>query len=82
MEIKNTLNPTCKGTRIGLTRGVTSNYEDFKSRFMTAVAHKDNIAQVKVKSSEELFSKILNEMELKHISLTDRRSYNNAWSII
>ena len=69
LEIKNTLNPTCKGTRIGLTRGVTSNYEDFKSRFMTAVAHKDNIAQVKVKSSEELFSKILNEMELKHINL-------------
>lgn len=69
LEIKNTLNPTCKGTRIGLTRGVINDYEDFKSRFMTAVAHKDNIAQVKVKSSEELFSKILNEMEEKHINL-------------
>lgn len=69
LEIKNTLNPTCKGTRIGLTRGVTSNYEDFQSRFMTSVAHKDNIAQIKVKSSEELFSKILNEMEEKHINL-------------
>lgn len=69
LEIKNTLNPTCKGTRIGLTRGIISNYEDFQSRFMTSVAHKDNIAQVKVKSSEELFSKILNEMEEKHINL-------------
>ncbi|MEW9077790.1 aspartate kinase [Terrisporobacter glycolicus] len=69
LEIKNTLNPTCKGTRIGLTRGATSNYEDFQSRFMTSVAHKDNIAQIKVKSSEELFSKILNEMEEKHINL-------------
>ena len=36
---------------------------------MTAVAHKDNIVQVKVKSSEELFSKILNEMEEKQINL-------------
>ncbi|MCC3867145.1 aspartate kinase [Terrisporobacter mayombei] len=69
LEIKNTLNPTCKGTRIGLTRGIISDYEDFQPRFMTSVAHKDNIAQVKVKSSEELFSKILNEMEEKHINL-------------
>ncbi|WP_434796787.1 aspartate kinase [Terrisporobacter vanillatitrophus] len=69
LEIKNTLNPTCKGTRIGLTRGLVSDYEDFQCRFMTSVAHKDNIAQVKVKSSEELFSKILNEMEEKHINL-------------
>lgn len=69
LEIKNTLNPECKGTRIGLTRGIPTDYEDFKFRFMTAVAHKDNIAQVKVKSSEELFSKILNEMEEKHINL-------------
>lgn len=70
LEIKNTLNPTCKGTKIGLSRGTTRDgYEDFKLRFMTAVAHKDNIAQVKVKSSEELFSKILDEMEEKHINL-------------
>ena len=69
LEIKNTLNPTCKGTRIGLTRCVVSDYEDFQSRFMTSVAHKDNIAQVKVRAAEELFSKILNEMEKKHINL-------------
>ena len=69
LEIKNTLNPTCKGTRIGLTRCVVGDYEDFQSRFMTSVAHKDNIAQVKVRSSEELFSKILNEMEEKYINL-------------
>ena len=70
LEIKNTLNPKCKGTRIGLTRGgALNNYEDFKSRFMTSVAHKDNMAQIKVKSSEELFSNILNEMEEKHINL-------------
>ena len=69
LEIKNTLNPSCKGTRIGLTRDAGGNYEDFQSRFMTSVAHKDNIAQVKVKSSEALFSKILNEMEEKHINL-------------
>ena len=69
LEIKNTLNPSCKGTRIGLTRDAGGSYEDFQSRFMTSVAHKDNIAQVKVKSSEALFSKILNEMEEKHINL-------------
>ena len=60
LEIKNTLNPTCKGTKIGLTRGFVGDYEDFQDRFMTAVAHKDNIAQVKVKYSESLFSKIQN----------------------
>ena len=70
LEIKNTLNPKCKGTRIGLSRsGVLDNYEDFKSRFMTAVTHKDSIVQIKVKTSEELFSNILNEMEEKHINL-------------
>lgn len=69
LEIKNTLNPTCKGTHIGLTRGIENDYEGSESRLMTSVAHKDNIAQVKVKSSEELLSKILNEMEEKHIKL-------------
>ena len=69
LEIKNTSNPTCKGTRIGLTRNVINEYEDFQSRFMTSIAHKSNIAQVKVKSSEELFVKILNEMEENHINL-------------
>ncbi|MEG0855691.1 MAG: aspartate kinase [Terrisporobacter sp.] len=71
LEIKNTLNPGAKGTKIGLTRGLKENceYEDHTYRFMTAVAHKDNIAQIKVKSSEELFSQILNELEDKQINL-------------
>ena len=71
LEIKNTLNPACKGTKIGISRSVANSreYEDVSSRFMTAVAHKDNIAQVKVKSSEEVFSNILNELELKQINL-------------
>ena len=71
LEIKNALNPSAKGTRIGLTRGIHEGYEyeDYPSRHMTAVAHKDYIAQIKIKSSESLFSKILNEMEEKHINL-------------
>lgn len=69
LEIKNTLNPTCKGTRIGLNRGIMNDYEDFQFRFMTAVAHKPNIVQVKVKSSQESFSKILDEMEERRINL-------------
>ena len=69
LEIRNTLNPICKGTRIGLNRCILNDYEDFQSRFMTSVAHKDNIAQVKIRVYEELFSKILNEMEEKHINL-------------
>ena len=69
LEIRNTLNPICKGTRIGLNRCILNDYEGFQSRFMTSVAHKDNIAQVKIRVYEELFSKILNEMEEKHINL-------------
>lgn len=71
LEIKNALNPMAKGTRIGFTRGINEGYEyeDYSPKHMTAVAHKDYIAQIKVKSSESLFSKILNEMEEKHINL-------------
>ena len=36
---------------------------------MTAVAHKDNIAQVKVKVFRRCILKILNEIELNNINL-------------
>ena len=45
-------------------------YEDSsKVKFMSAVAHKDKIAQVKVIGSEDIFSRILNEMEDRHINM-------------
>ena len=71
LEIKNTLNPSCEGTKIGNKKipSESNKYEDVKDRLMTAVAHKDNIAQVKVKSSEDVFLNILNELESKQINL-------------
>ncbi len=45
-------------------------YEDSsKVKFMSAVAHKDKIAQVKVIATEDIFSRILNEMEDRHINM-------------
>lgn len=71
LEIKNTLNPNYEGTKIGSIKNLeygNDNYEE-ENRFISAVAHKNNIAQIKVKSSEEVFSKILNEMEDKNINM-------------
>ena len=45
-------------------------YEDSsKVKFMSAVAHRDKISQVKVIATEDIFSRILNEMEDRHINM-------------
>ena len=71
LEIKNTLNPNYEGTKIGSIKNLDNGNGDYEEegRFISAVAHKNNIAQIKVKSPEELFSKILNEMEDKNINM-------------
>ena len=62
LQIKNTYNPTFEGTKIGPASMLKDAYEDSsKTKFMSAVAHRDKIAQVKVIGSEEDFSDILNE---------------------
>lgn len=69
LAIKNTLNPSCEGTKICLDCiSEVVEYEKENS-LMTAVAHRDKVAQVKVKSDEETFSKILNQIENKNISI-------------
>ena len=71
LEIKNTLNPDYEGTRIGSLKDLEYGDKDYENdeKFMSAVAHKNNIAQIKVKSSEEVFSNVLNEMEEKNINM-------------
>ena len=71
LEIKNTLNPNYEGTKIGSIKNLDYGNGDYEEegRFVSAVAHKNNIAQIKVKSPEKLFSKILNEMEDKNINM-------------
>ena len=72
LQIKNTYNPTFEGTKIGPASMLKDAYEDSsKTKFMSAVAHRDKIAQVKVIGSEEDFSNILNEMEDRHINLDE-----------
>lgn len=69
LAIKNTLNQNFKGTKICLKcKGESIEYEQ-KNSLMTAVANKDNIAQVKIKTSEDIFTQILNEIEKKNISI-------------
>ncbi|MGL5329401.1 MAG: aspartate kinase [Peptostreptococcaceae bacterium] len=71
LEIKNTLNPEYEGTMISSLKKLESVDQDYEEggKFMSAVAHKNNIAQIKVKSSEDIFSNILNEMEEKNINM-------------
>ena len=70
LQIKNTYNPNYEGTKIGPANVLKDVYEDSsKVKFMSAVAHKDKIAQVKVIATEDIFSRILNEMEEKYINL-------------
>ncbi|RDY26855.1 aspartate kinase [Romboutsia weinsteinii] len=71
LAIKNTLNPEGDGTRIGSMYKNHSSEIEFEedTGFMTAVAHKDKIAQVKIKAQEADFTTILNEIEEKNISL-------------
>ncbi|MGL4913288.1 MAG: aspartate kinase [Romboutsia sp.] len=69
LVIKNTLNPSCEGTKI--CSGCVAEFIEYEKEnsLMTAVAHKDKLAQVKVTSNEEAFSKILNKIEQKGISI-------------
>ncbi|SDL59433.1 aspartate kinase [Romboutsia lituseburensis] len=67
--IKNTLNPSCEGTKICLDCISEIVEYEKENSLMTAVAHKDKVAQIKVKSDEETFSKILNQIENKNISI-------------
>lgn len=69
LSIKNTLNPSCEGTKICLDCISEIVEYEKENSLMTAVAHKDKVAQVKVKSNEETFSKILNQIENKNISI-------------
>ena len=69
LAIKNTLNPTFEGTKICLEcKNEIIEYEQ-GDKLMTAVAHKDKIAQVKIKTSEEVFTQVLNEIEKNDISI-------------
>ena len=69
LAIKNTLNPTFEGTRIcSECKNEVIGYEQ-EDGLMTAVAHKDKIAQVKIKISEDAFTQILNEIEKNSISI-------------
>ena len=69
LAIKNTLNPSCEGTKICL--GCMDEFIEYEKQnsLMTAVAHRDSIAQIKVKADENTFSKILNKIEKKGISI-------------
>ena len=69
LAIKNTLNPSCEGTKIGLeSNNNLFKYEEEKHGMM-AVAHKDKLCQVKIKSAECVFINILNKIEENHISI-------------
>lgn len=69
LAIKNTLNPNFEGTRIcSECKNEVIGYEQ-EDGLMTAVAHKDKIAQVKIKISEEIFTQVLNEIEKNSISI-------------
>lgn len=70
LNIKNTLNPSYPGTKIsGMCPKFEVNKEENTLKTMTAVAHKSGIAQVKVKSREDIFTDIMNDIEENEISL-------------
>lgn len=70
LNIKNTLNPFHPGTRIsGMSPKFEVNKEAKSLHTMTAVAHKNGITQIKVKSKEDIFTDIMNEIESNEISL-------------
>ncbi|CEJ72805.1 aspartate kinase I [[Clostridium] sordellii] len=70
LSIKNTLNPEYPGTRIsGRCPKFEVNEDDACLNTMTAVAHKNGIAQIKIKSREDIFTEIMNDIEKNEISL-------------
>lgn len=71
LKIKNTLNPK-EGTNIGyyLTDDIDSYRVNGNKKLMTAIAHKNDIVQILIKNcKEEIFTKILNEIEKDNISI-------------
>lgn len=69
LSIKNTLNPEFAGTRICTECQREYMEYEVKNSLMTAVAHKDKVAQVKIKASEDGFTNILNDIEKESISI-------------
>jgi len=71
LAIKNAMNPTYKGTKIGYMDSYTSDVDAYEeeNELKVAVAHKDNIAQVKIKTEEEKFTEVMDEIVNKHISI-------------
>lgn len=70
LNIKNTLNPDYPGTKIsGRSPKFEVNKEEHALNTMTAVAHENGIAQIKIKSKEDIFTNIMNEIESNEISL-------------
>lgn len=70
LNIKNTLNPSHPGTRIsGMSPKFEVNKEEKTINTMTAVAHTSGVAQIKVKSREDIFTDIMDEIEANEISL-------------
>jgi len=71
LAIKNTMNPTYKGTKIGYMVSYTSDVDAYEeeNELKVAVAHKDNIAQVKIKTEEEKFTEVMDEIVNKNISI-------------
>lgn len=71
LNIKNTLNPTYPGTKIS---GMCPKFEvnrdiEVGQNHMTAVAHKNGVTQIKVKTREDIFTEIMSEIEENEISL-------------
>ena len=70
LNIKNTLNPSHPGTKIsGMSPKFEVNKEEKSINTMTAVAHTSGVAQIKVKSREDIFTGIMDEIETNEISL-------------
>ncbi|MBU5306507.1 aspartate kinase [Clostridioides mangenotii] len=71
LAIKNAMNPTYKGTKIGYMVSYTSDVDAYEeeNELKVAVAHKDNIAQVKIKTEEEKFTEVMDEIVNKNISI-------------
>lgn len=70
LEIRNTFNPKFEGTKIGSLKNLEFDNDYEKDQHVvSAVAHKNNISQIKIKSPEDVFSNVLNEMEENKINM-------------
>ncbi|MDR0879352.1 MAG: aspartate kinase [Clostridioides sp.] len=71
LVIKNTMNPDYKGTRIGGIEDYNGEIEEFEEEedIKVAVAHKGNIAQVRICAEGIEFTEVLDSIEAKGISI-------------